>query len=255
MPIFFLAIPPIAFAVAYVLARPLGRRVTVAIGLAFILIGVVAIGVLEWRYTPKNTTPVTMAIALDKPGVIRTPAFRAAITGPYEVWLRFNHGDDVADFDCWIGSDGMAPNCPKADPALNLGWTVTENNLALARGRTDWSGWHAAQARLDPADAAAARARYQHWQGKAASDPSNRDPLYFLAGHFPGTENNTYAVELKVLTPAGRLATLRPTLVVGLAASATKGLGVLVTVFALLWVLAGAALCLTAIPRNGSISA
>ena len=244
-----LAVLVLSFAAVFLGRRLLARRELIAAGIGFVVIGLVPVAYLEWRYSLSNTMPATMAVPLDRAVTVKTAPFRIAITGPYELWLVFDHGDNSGDFDCWTGSPGMEARCPRADPALGIVWTAREDGEAIADGATDWSQWHRTQAALDPAAAARERKRFLDIQAKA-TDPANRWPLYYSLGDFEGMAGHTYLVQLAVQRPAGPLAALHPRLVIGLSSSVTNGLGTAVMVFALLCVAAGAVIVLIALRRE-----
>ena len=131
-----LAVLVLSFAAVYFGRKLLARRELIAAGIGFVVIGLAPVAYLEWRYTPANTTPATMAVPLDLAATVKTAPFRIAIAGPYELWLAFDHADNSGDFDCWTGSPGMEARCPRADPALDIVWTARADGQAIAQGAT-----------------------------------------------------------------------------------------------------------------------
>jgi len=246
MPLWLFALPIVACALIIFVGRSWPRSVHIGTGFVLIAIGLGAVAWLEWRYSADNTTPVSMPLSMSRAATVTTPPFRLALSGPYDVWLAFDHGDDTADFDCWTGYRGMEAECPRGEPALDIAWAVRASGGAVATGGTDWTTWLRLQATLSDAEMARARAKFLAYQARTA-DPSNRWPLYYAAGSFDGEAGRDYTFELTVRKPAGPLAALHPRLVVGLSASATKGLGLRVLVFAILSVLAGAGVILSAL--------
>jgi hypothetical protein len=167
----------LVFAGVLVARRQLSRRALIGAGIAFALAGLVPVAALEWYFSAARTTPVNMAVPMDRAGTVHAGPFRIAIGGEYEMWLVFDHTDAVADFDCWIGYHDMEAECPRGAPPLDLAWRVTAEGVPMEAGG-------------------------------------------------------------------------RPRLVIGLSAAATKGLGTVVTILALLWVLAGGVLVLLGIARK-----
>src|SRR5258707_6879942 len=83
--------------------RHVSRAALMWTGIGFAVAGLIPLAMLEWSFSSGKTTPVTMPVTLDRASVIRTPPFVVEQAGPYNVWLVFDHADDSADFDCWIG--------------------------------------------------------------------------------------------------------------------------------------------------------
>jgi hypothetical protein len=238
-----------AIAAIYLVPKLLGRRALVALGIAVAVIGASAVAYVEWRYAPTNTLPVQMPVALDRAGTVRTPPFRVAVAGPYDLWLEFDRKQDGEDFACLTGDAGAEPVCPRKDPDLAVAWTVTAPSAPVAQGATNWDHWHAVQAALDPAEAARRRKAYTAYQARSL-DPSNNWPLYYRLGSFEAEAGRDYVAALDVQKPAGALAALHPRLAIGLGSAATKGLGTMALIFCLLCLVTGAGLLLRAIPRG-----
>ncbi|HXC55462.1 MAG TPA: hypothetical protein VNU97_09215 [Rhizomicrobium sp.] len=238
-----------ALAVAALAPRLLPRAALIALGLVIVALGCGAVAYVEWRYAPERTLPVQMPVSLAAAGMVQTPSFRVAVAGTYDLWLEFERHQDAPDFACLTGDDGAEAVCPRRDPDLAVAWTIAAGGAAVARGATDWSGWHARQAALDPAKAARRRKAYLAYQARSL-DPANNWPLYYRLGSFAAESGRAYVATLTVGKPAGVLATLRPRLAIGLGGGATKGLGAMALVFCLFCVLTGAALLLQAIPRG-----
>jgi hypothetical protein len=241
----------IALVVIYAAPKLLPRRALIASGLVIAALGASAVAYVEWRYAPSNTLPVQMPVALDRAGTLQTRSFRVAVSGPYDLWLEFDRKQDGEDFACLTGDSGAEAVCPRRDPDLDVAWTVSTDAEPIASGATDWTRWHAAQAALDPAEAARRQKAYRAWQARSL-DPSNNWPLYYRLGSFAAESGHAYAAVLRVKQPAGALAALHPRLAIGLGGEATKGLGTMALIFCLLCVLTGGALLLRAIPRGGA---
>ncbi|MEI9993978.1 MAG: hypothetical protein WDM91_05260 [Rhizomicrobium sp.] len=245
----WLLVPAAALGFALFAGRALPRRGLFILGGLFAVIGIGAVAALEWRYTPEHTTPLTMPLALAKAGQIQTPPFAVTIPGPYSAWLVFDHTDAAdTDFDCLTGRPGAEALCPHADPVIDLAWSVSDGSTKISQGHTDWSAWHARQAALFAPDAAP---RPRTVRAKP-SDGSDRLPLFYELGHFTAAAGHRYAVALYNGGSAGLLAQRHPRLVIGLSAAATRGLGAIVTIFGLLWVIAGAILILNGIRRGAA---
>lgn len=243
--------PLLAVAVVYLARKLLPRNALIASGLLIAVIGAATVAYVEWRYATQNTLPVQMPVALDRAGAVRTPAFRVAVAGPYDLWLEFDRKQDGEDFACLTGDTGAEAVCPRRDPELDVAWAVTANAVAVAQGATDWNRWHGRQAALDPAEAARRQRDYKAYKARTL-DPSNNWPLYYRLGSFTAESGRTYVAALTIGKPAGALAALHPRLAIGLGGEATKGLGAMALVFCLLCVLTGGALLLFAVPRGGA---
>jgi hypothetical protein len=232
-----------------VFARRLPTSVLIGLGAVIVLIGIIAIAILEWRYAGANNRPLDIPIALGRAGQIETPTFTVGQGAPYDLWLQTDRAIGIAAFGCLTGEPDFEALCPGRVPVLDLAWTADENGIVVARGGSDFEGWRRRQAALDPRLAAKKLASFRAYAAKEAADPSNQWPLFHRLGSFNAVGGKTYRLTLVLKAPVPQLAALHPRLTVGLGGDATRGLGTMVIWFGLLCVIGGGLMLLIARAR------
>ncbi|MBV9419403.1 MAG: hypothetical protein JO348_06485 [Alphaproteobacteria bacterium] len=243
------AVVIVAFGIVALFRARLPHLALFVIAGLFVLIGVGTIAWTELRYAPGNTQTAPLPISLARPGAYRTPPFRSEFSGEYDIILQFDRNDEIGDFRCYVGEPTFEALCPKQEPELNVAWASVSEGRPIAGGASNWQAWNASQAALNPKDAERQRMQFRAFQ-LAHADIQNHWPLDVFVGKFNAEKGQAYVVDIHVARAAPNLAKLHPRLIVGLANSATKGLGAIVIGFALLCVFFGSALLLSALRRG-----
>jgi len=117
-------------------------RSTALIGAAMLL-GSAAVGVGLETVGRRATEAVSFAVDL-RPGVSRSPAFRAAYDEPYEVGLEVDRTLPFKSTECLLGvretsgpGDVRPGPCGEAPSPVDLEWAVYEGAHVVARGRAE----------------------------------------------------------------------------------------------------------------------
>jgi len=230
----------------------LPKGALIGVGAAFIVVGVAALGTVEWRYLPAASKPLDVALRLDRAGDIALPVFTLDREGDYDIWLQADHSAGPLDFGCLTAQPGFEKPCRPQDAELDLRWTLSSAGAPLAGGGTGIEAWRVRAAAVPPADATAAHRAFQAYADKT-DNPSDGTPLYRLLGTFRAPTGRGLALTVSLRRPAPRLAALHPRLIVGLTAADTRGIGVWATLFCVLCVAIGGFMLLMAlVPRKAS---
>ena len=227
------------------------KNIRALIGAAIVLAGVLLLAVVEWRYLPAANKPLDVRIALDQATTLVLPPFTLDRDASYDIWLEVDRTAGIEAFGCLTAEPGFEMLCPARAPEFDATWTLTADGVATARGGSDLAGWLHRRAAADPNAAAKALHDFRDFQAKTAN-PSDGTPLYHQLGRFQGRVGERAQMTLRLNRPAPVLAALHPRLIVGLSNNATRGLGLLATLFCVLCVFAGGFMLLTAlVPRQG----
>ncbi|MEJ1970813.1 MAG: hypothetical protein WDN03_19615 [Rhizomicrobium sp.] len=241
----------LAIAALVFLARRMPARAAMALGVALAVVGAGAVAALELRFQPDDTVALDMPLPLARAATTDSRIFIASRSDPFDILLQLDRGAGVESFGCLTGEDGFEALCLGREPELDVGWTVTEAGVAVARGGGDRERWHARQAALDPKEAARRQARF-HAYANNVQEPSDQTPLYHRLGVFHAEAGHAYEIVFTVRRAAPTLSGLHPRVVVGLAASVTQGLGPAFLGFALLCIAGGALMLLMTLTRTKS---
>jgi hypothetical protein len=230
----------------------LSRRLFGVIGAALVLVGASAIAYTEWRYLPAANKPLDMTLPLDHARTIISPPFALDQASPYDIWLEVDRTPGVEAFGCLTAEPGFEKLCPARQPELDLGWIVSDKDGPIARGGSDLPAWNRRRAAVAPPDAAEALRKFRDYVAKT-QNPSDATPLYHLVGSFHGSEGRVLWLSVDLRRPVPELAAAHPRLVVGLSAAATRGQGLLVTLFCVLCLVGGGFMLLKAlVPRKAA---
>jgi hypothetical protein len=228
----------------------LSRRLLGVIGAALVLVGAAAIAYTEWRYLPAANKPLDMPLPLDRARTIVSPPFTLDQPSPYDIWLEVDRTPGVEAFGCLTAEPGFEKLCPMREPALDLGWIVSDKDGPVARGGSDLASWNRHRAAVAAQDAAEALWKFRDYVAKT-QNPSDATPLYHLIGSFHGSEGRVMRLTIDLRRPVLDLTAAHPRLVVGLSAAATRGQGLLVTLFCMLCLVGGGFMLLKAfVPRK-----
>jgi hypothetical protein len=228
----------------------LPKGALIAIGAAFIVAGVAALGTVEWRYLPAASKPLDVPLALDHAGPIAVPPFTLGRDGAYDIWLQLDHSVGLLGFGCLTGEPGFEKLCKPQSAELDAHWTLSYAGATLAAGGTDLKTWQQRSAAVPAPVASAAHHAFQAYAEKI-DNPSDGTPFYRYLGTFRAPSGRSLALAIRLVRPAPKLAALHPRLVVGLTAGDTRNVGVWATLFCVLCVAIGGFMLLMAlVPRK-----
>jgi hypothetical protein len=249
--LFVLAGLAIVFAVVEWPFRP-SRRLLGVFGAVLVVVGISALAYTEWRYLPAANKPLEVALPLDRARTIVSQQFTLGQASAYDIWLQVDRTPGVETFGCLTAEPGFEKLCPARQPELDLGWTLRDNEGPIAHGSSDLAAWNRRRAAVAPRDAARALRKFRDYVAKS-ENPSDATPLYHLLGSFHGEEGRALRLSVDIRRAVPGLATAHPRLVVGLSAAATRGRGLMVTLFCVLCLAGGGFMLLRAfVPRKAA---